>query len=307
MKQNILLDIIFQSGDFFNQDQGWLQNFLITTLGAAIGSGATIWAVYLAFNQDKKKDEWKRIQFQKEKMKYLQSLIRNINRDLRIQIDAFKTQSDTINAAPLNLPRLSQVPFNDIERVVDKLNLEEYYHSYLNEFGDSQEYIDEFRKIVSFLDYAYGNLVMIKDSFQKTCTYDYEAKVKLKDMIEKALDDVASMLIFPEVVAQHDFFNFLNESLVTFHAQRDASDNADLKFYHDNFIHVVKTGLIPFSFTIPVAHKLIVQLKNATHFYEDIQAQNVYIADDFTHWFTDMNKHYTEYLPITNRIVNYKG
>ena len=97
-----LLDMTFQFGGFYptGEDSNWWLDLLNTIIGAAIGSGATIWALYRTFKQDKKKEEEKRVQFQKEKLKYLQSLFRTINIDLRLQIQHFKEYSEKIKSNP---------------------------------------------------------------------------------------------------------------------------------------------------------------------------------------------------------------
>ena len=82
----ILLDI----------DNRWWLDLLNTIVGAAIGSGATIWTLYRTFRNDKQKDESNRIQFQKEKLKYLQSLIRSIEKGLPLQIEHFKAYAAKI-------------------------------------------------------------------------------------------------------------------------------------------------------------------------------------------------------------------
>jgi hypothetical protein len=302
----IFIDIIFQKGDFYNSDSEWWLDLLNAVVGAAIGSGVTVWALYQTFKRDKQKEESRRIQFQKEKIQYLQSLLRSINKSIELQIDAFKAASDALKESPLDPPKLSYVPFNDLSRVTGKINLEEYYHSYLAELGNSQESTDEFRKIVSFLDYFDNLIVLVKLSYEKACNYDYKAKVDLKELTEKSMDYVANAIIDPEVAAQADFFAFLNQTLIDFHAKREEAEIGDLKFYNDNFIQVLKAGLIEFAKTIPVAQYLLIQMKNATHMFEDIQSQNLYVADDFESWHTESKKNYGLYLKIANRLINHK-
>lgn len=302
----LLFDIVFQSGDFYNQDSNWYVDLLNTIIGAGIGSGVTVWALYRTFRQDKRNDETKRIQFQKEKIKYLQSLVRSILKNLKLQIGYYKTFADKIKENPFDLPLLQQVTLNELERVVHQLNQEDYYHSYLGEFGDKQEIVDEFRNIISMLNYFDGNINMNKGSLQKSFDFDYERKVKLKDLVEKSMDDTAGFLINNEILdMQHDFWNFLNQTMIDFHEKK--VEQSDLKFYHDNFVEVIKKGLLDFAKTIPQAHYLIVQMKNATFIYSDIQLQNLNVADDFEKTHNEMNEFYNKFEPLTKRLMNYDG
>ncbi|WP_300661513.1 hypothetical protein [Fluviicola sp.] len=71
---------IFEYGGYYSDGGGsWVVDLTIAIVGAAIGSGATVFTWYKTLKQDKKKDEDRRLQFQKEKVKYLQSLIEGIS------------------------------------------------------------------------------------------------------------------------------------------------------------------------------------------------------------------------------------
>lgn len=204
------------------------------------------------------------------------------------------------------MPLLQQLSLNELEQIVHKLNQEDYYHSYLGEYGNTQEMVDEFRKIISVLNYFDGNIAMYKISLQKSFDFDYERKVKLKDLVEKSINDTAGFLINNEVLEkQHDFWNFLNQTMIDFHEKK--TEQSDLKFYHDNFVEVIKNGLIDFSRTIPQAHYLIVQMKNATFIYSDIQLKNITIADDFDQLHHDMKEFYGKFETLTKRLLEYNS
>jgi hypothetical protein len=300
----ILLDIVFQSGDFYSQDDnGTLFTLFNTILGAFIGSGASIFVFYKTISYDRLKEEFKERKFQKDKVKYFQSLIRNIDSGLKNQISSFKEYAEKIRRNPTDLPLLNAVPLFDLTRIVHKVNQEDYYHSFLAEFGNSPSVIEEYRKIILLLDFFEANLALIKGSLEKSFQFDYERKLQYKRMIEKAMDDTAAALINQNVINEHDFWNFLNESIISFHMNKD--NNSDTKFYHDNFVQVIKNGLIPFSLTIPLAHKLVVQMKNATQFYTNIVGQNISVAGDFDTWHHDLSEKYKELQEATKRIVDY--
>ncbi|MBS1619751.1 MAG: hypothetical protein JST76_14610 [Bacteroidetes bacterium] len=301
---NTFLDIAFQFGNFYGQpDSGWLFTLFNTILGAFIGSGASIYVFYKTISYDKKKEEYKERKFQKDKVKYFQSLIRNINTGLNTQIAALKTFAETVRENPTDLPLLNAVPLFDLTRVVHKVNQEEYYHSFIAEFGNSPTVIDDYRTIILLLDYFEANISMIKESLQRSIQFDYERKVQYKRMIEKAMDETAGALINQEVQNEHAFWNFLNDSIITFHEEND--EHSDIKFYHEHFVIVIKQGLMPFATRIPLAHYLLVQMKNATQFYTNIQLQNLNVASDFDEWNSTLSAKYRELQEATQKVIEH--
>jgi hypothetical protein len=300
----ILLGIVFQLGDFYNQNtsNSWF-DILNTIIGALIGSGVTIWVLYRTFRQDKKKDETRRVQFQKEKIKYLQSLVKNTISALEKQIENFKTFSDIIKQVPLNIPLLKQVPLNDLDRLVHKINQEEYYHAYLGQFTGTSEIIEEFRKLYGLLDYFHGNLNIMEDSLKRAQDFDYERKLKIKKVVDDVMQDTADYLINPVFAQQTDMLSFINETLNNFYKDRKGEE--DLKYFHDNFIQVIMIGLLPYVGTVPQVTQLLRQLKNATFIYSDIQNQNKYLADGFLEQYAVLKTHFTTLKIVAKRLTEY--
>lgn len=98
-----LLDIVFQSGEFINPDNSWITDLVIAIVGAAIGAGATIMALYYTFQHDKRKEEERRFQYQIQKVRYFQSLIKNVQKSLNSQVDGLKVFVDSIKKNPLEI------------------------------------------------------------------------------------------------------------------------------------------------------------------------------------------------------------
>lgn len=299
--------ILLQSANLnLPSDSNWWLDLLNAVIGAGIGSGVTVWALYKTFKNDKQKEENKRIQIQEEKLKYLQSLVRSIEKGLALQIGHFKTFAETIKENPIVLPLLTYIPLNELDRIVHKINQEDYYHSYLGEYGDNQNIIDEFRDIISTLNYFDGNLTLIKDSLQNSFDFDHERKISLKNSIEKSMDEAAALLINNDIlVDENEFWSFINETMIEFHNKK--SENADLEFYHENFVEILKSGLLHFAPTIPLAHHLIIQLKNATFLYTSIQLHNIDLAKDFDNWHQVMAEHYKTFLIRIKRLSDQNG
>lgn len=302
------LDILFQSGDFYSAEtSSWWLDLLNTIIGAGIGSGVTIWALYRTFWQDKLNDDNKKVEFQKEKLRYFQSLIRSINKDIQAQTEHFKKFSDTVKADPLELPLLGYAPLNDLTQAVHNIDQEDYYHSYLATFGRGQSNVEEFREIYSFLNFFDGNMALIKNSLQKSFDFDYKRKVELKALLEKTMEEVSSYIINKQLQKDHPaFIKYINDFYVAFHTNKP--DVTDLTYYIDYFVIKLKTKeLAGFAINIPEAHSLITKLKTCSQDFGIIKLQNVHLASKFDEHFKLFDKEHKELQNKIKRIDNYAG
>lgn len=279
-----LLQIVFQTGDFYNEDtSSFWSDLLNTTLGAMIGTGATIGAVYLTFKKDRTKEDNKKTEFQIEKIKYFQSLVRNTIKKLKPQIEALNSSHTEINSNPLYIKPLAIQTLYELERLVHKINQEEYYHSYLAQLGASNETIEEFRKIYALLDFFEANIKLIEESFKKSIDFDYKRKLEFKNKAELSMDMAAQMLINPAIKSHVALWNFVNKTILDYYAK--APVNPDIQYLQDNFIDPMKPDLLPFAMAVPEANNLIVELKKATFIYSDIKLQNLELAKDLKMWY----------------------
>lgn len=298
------MNITFEFGGYYAGEGGsWITDLIIAIAGASIGSGVTVWALYRTFKQDKKKEEERRLQFQREKLKHFQSHIDGILSDLKTQNEFYKEFSVTLEKDFFNIPLLRSLSFNDMTRVVHKLNLEDYYHSYLGEFGDKKEVIIEFKRIISCLDYFSSQIDLYKDSLGKSIEFDYQRKIKLKNIAEKAMDSMATTIIDASMKKHTEFCKFLDTALLTFHQNRP--ETYDLEYLHANFILMVKPNLIEFSETIPEASVMLIEMKKASVLFHEIPLQNRKIASDFLELHKTFKEKIDEFEGLTKRIFNY--
>lgn len=186
-QMSFLAEVIIHSIETGSQpisDWGW--DLLNAVLGAAIGSGVTIWSVYLTFRKDRKKERKDKEQFQIEKVRYFQSLVKSVLIKLKPQIEYYQDIYKKIIQNPLVLPSLDLEQLNDLERLVHKVNQEDYYHAYLGQFGVSEESIKEFRRIYMALDFFESETNLIIEIYRRATDLDHERKVKLAITVEKA-------------------------------------------------------------------------------------------------------------------------
>jgi hypothetical protein len=98
----------------------------------------------------------------------------------------------------------------------------------------------------------------------------------------------------------------LSDSSDNFYNTYPQPQNPNLRYFHDHFVKVIKSGLIPFLSSVPVAHSLIIQLKSATFLFNDIQAQNIVVAKYFINLSIKMKDFHQQLKNNTERLINYQ-
>ncbi len=296
---------IFEYGGYYINEGNWMTDLVVAIAGASIGSGVTVWALYETFRKDKQKEEDRRLQFQTEKLKYFQSLIDSVLKGLKTQSDFYKNFSDELRQDSFNIPLMKYVPFNELTRMVQKLNLEDYYHAYLGEFGDKKEIITEFKQIITCLDYFSSQIELYKDSLVKSVDFDFQRKIKFKSIAENGMDDMSKMIIDNNMKNHSDFLEFLKNTFITFNS--NSPEVYNLKYLHDNFILGVQAPLFQYAETIPEATFILIQMKNASVKFNEIPLQNLNLASDFESLHNTFNEKIIDFEGFINRILKYNS
>ncbi len=301
----MISEIIFQFGEFYTKSNSWIFSLITTIIGAGIGSSVTIWVLYATFKHNKKIESEKLLQSHEHKIKYLRSNIKSILNNLEIQIKSFGDFAENIKKNPLYLPTIKQVPLNELDRVVNKLNLEEYYISYIAVFGTDDNIVEEFREIISMLNFFEGNIAIFKNTLQTPFNLDNERKIKFAEIVEDSMDDIATILNNTEIENNdNDFWQFLNSTMLKY--TENLVDPADLKYINDNYLEIVKKGILPFSKTVIQVHPLLMKLKRSTYIYNDIIFQNNQISTNFEILNKKMDDIFKEFTTYIKRLLEFQ-
>ncbi|WP_028666475.1 hypothetical protein [Runella zeae] len=132
-----LFDIIFQSGEFYSETGfSWTEiipDVVGNLIGGFIGAGSAIWLYYRSIKKDKEKEIEVQLEFEKNKLRYLQHLIGRSISTIEHLIKGLDKFIQTIEEDNITFPELISAPLHDLERIVHRINQEEHYHSYLNQ------------------------------------------------------------------------------------------------------------------------------------------------------------------------------
>jgi hypothetical protein len=177
----LFLDIVFQSGEFNNPDNSFCYDVLIGFISACFGFVSAYFALRITFNNDRKKEDKKHEKLQKEKILYFKALVINVIKTIKAQIAHIVAFSDTLKNNPLEMPLLTEMTENDVERLVNRINQEEYFHSYIGIFTINSNVFEEFRNLYANLDFFDKSIKLLHESNKKAHEDDLERKLLSND------------------------------------------------------------------------------------------------------------------------------
>lgn len=279
------MDIVFQSGDFYNQDSSFWSTFFINAFGALVGALTAFGVFVLTVKHDRKKENKKEEKLIVQSLHYFSSMVNSINEMVKQQSGHIKKCFEKQREDLLNVQLITILPANDLERFSELPNHEDYYHAYLNKFGYTTENVKEYRSFFFLIDYLKAELHQLQDMLEKSLEYDYQRKLEYKGIVEKALDDTE---ILYNKAKQADkiaeFEKFLNLSLLNFYS--GIVNFSDLSEFQTKFVDPVKIGIGERFRQIDIAIKLSGELKKATHIFTNIKMANSDLAEDFENIYT---------------------
>ena len=208
------MNIIFQFGEFTNEDSSFWADLAIAVVGAFIGTGGAIWLYYRQTRDQKKKEDDNKVEVQKDKLRYL----RNLLKDVILSIEKFSAQllefHDNVISYPTHLPQLKTLPTYNFDRIVNKLNQEDYYHAYVTLIQN-----ENISAIFSLVEYFYGSLELSEQSFKDTVQYDLQRRNKFFEAITKLVNEMAETLRLFKQNNQRDTNNYriLNEFIIRYY------------------------------------------------------------------------------------------
>lgn len=127
-----MFEFYFQSGEFTRESGSMIKDFILPLLGVSI----PLWIYYEGVKFEKKKEIQKQKIVENQKLKYLSQLIGNAIKSSK----NFETRIETVivglNDRPITIPQLGQYTFEDIRRLVNEINREDFYYALLNNIRD---------------------------------------------------------------------------------------------------------------------------------------------------------------------------
>lgn len=198
----------------------WFKNY-----GSIIGNFITIALFIIAFYKDKGKERRQKEKTKTEKLRYLASLINSSIKTVKSNRDSIQETSIEFKKEPVKFHLIKWIIYYDIKRIVEKLNLEEYYLAYIAQFEKKKETTVEFQKIVTCLDTLFEMFNELIKQAERASINDFDRKKilnilgdEIHNLIER-VDYLVEELQMPET-----FKAELKEPISIWSKEKDQSD-----------------------------------------------------------------------------------
>lgn len=272
-----LLQIIFQSGDFYNEGNSFWSDFLLNAFAALIGTATALLVFYLSIRSEKKKNIDNETKTINQRLHYFYSLAKSITDNAIKQgeyiMEFYKEQEQD----DLNIPLIKLLTIEGLKRFSEIQNHEDYYHAYLKRFGYNNETVKEYQRIYNSVDFLKNSIEQQKNMLDISIKFDYERKMKYKSIVEKAMDDVS--VLSKDKTIDPKLAQFFNKSLLDFYSEE--RNHSNLSTFEDHFVKPTKVGLVKDFNDNETAFQISLDLKNATYIYSNIKLNNQKISADF--------------------------
>jgi len=281
-----------------------LHNSCNSFLGALLGALIPVIIFLLTIYYDRNKEKKKKQETINQRLRYFSSMIENISHTVRNQSKYLKVFFETQRQNTLDIPLLTQLTDKDLKRFSEFQNHEEYYHAFLNKFGDSSEILKEYRDFYLLVDFLKAMNDQLQERLMKSIQYDNERKKRYLKIVEKTMDKAALIVCS----ATHDgsktsnFERFLNQILTDYYSKEIDYDG--LSYLQSDFVIPVKDEIFKSFPNLNTAILLAIELKRATFIFNDIKIANNKIADDFEKEYLKYNNASIELETLANKFRN---
>jgi hypothetical protein len=283
-----LIDIVFQSGDFINEQSTNIIEKVWTFIVSFCGIGIPLLLFFLGLSSQRNQENKRKADRQFDNLKYFAILIENITALCSQQSENCKDVANKIVKNPIDFPDLEKIVGTDIKRIVSLINHEDIFHAYIAKFGNTTEKIKDFRIIFSYLDYldkiydehlqGYENY---KDKFDNKYNEYIKVTTEIMDYVVLLMNKIKNEDV---EYKKNNFWNFLFDLIQEYHTKRkDGGFNKiiDIDFDFKNFIEPIRVGLIQnFKDNINFEY-IILRVKQATSIHTQIIALSVKMNKDF--------------------------
>lgn len=289
-----LLHLELQFGTFYSEGGGSIiSDFVISALGALIGVLGGLWIYYL--------QQWRQ---QKDTLKYVVSLIESVIAHSKTQASNCKGLAEQLRQRPTDYHMLSFEANHDLKRLADKLNQENFYHSYLSKYKRKPESYSSFKKIYSEIDFIDQIIDQLKSYIEKEFFYIVEMKKKFVDFLEEGEAKSALLTVHPNYIAnQQQVVVFVNSALMKF--RQNLQDPNDIDYPLKEFVTPVKEFLGTYHYTKPECNDIVSLLKKAETRHMIVVAKSEALAKELESYYHEKLMEHANILDeITSTLKN---
>jgi len=184
-----MFEFYFQSGEFTGGSD---------FLGPFLGAASPVLIFFLQQWYEKNKAKKLNNQFESDKLNYLGYLIRGSNSYLNGTIYALRTLIDGLQIDPEELNNYITFPSEDLVRVVNIVNQENYYHSYVKRNPGKNYEISSIFSSLDLANHTRTNIQSLIYSSQQGQTFDIAL---IKSTLVKIIDEINILSLMAAIPA----------------------------------------------------------------------------------------------------------
>ncbi len=276
----------------FLTDKEFLQNFLSTL----IGSGTALLVFYLTIRNEKKKSTELREQETENRMRNFDNLVSSSISHAEGTIQNLNEIITLYNTNNLDFQLLRFAPNKSFERLDELLKNEDYFQSFVQKYGYSK--VDTFNKISLEIDYFNMQINELWKMFEKAQNFDYERKVKFKNMSSNILNLLAKLTIRTDNGIPAEDLEKLNTHLYNFHQLSE--ENKTLKDLYDFNRLILNDVLIKHYKNLNVTD-ILEQIRESSILFDEIIKQLNHHKENLISIKNEMNNALTSYILDTEK------
>lgn len=270
----------------FLTDQEFLQNFLSTL----IGSGTALLVFWLTIRNEKKKSSEIEDKETENRMRNFDNLV---NSSISHAEGTIQNLSEIIVLHEINnldFQLLRFAPNKSFERLDELLKNENYFQSFVKKYGDSK--VDTFNKISLEIDYFNMQINELWKIFEKAQNFDYERKVKFKNMCSNILNSLAKLTIKTDTGINTDDLDRLSSHLYNFHQRPE--ENKTLKDLYD-FNRLILNDILIHHYRNLNVTEILEEIRESSILFDEIIKQLNHHKENLTVIKNEMSNALTSY------------
>jgi hypothetical protein len=185
-------------------------SFWVSLSGSFIGTATALLVFFLESRRERNRVRSKKKENYRNGLLYFKLLLKGIVRSVNSQAEAYKDHAEEIINNPFQVIALKISTTHDIDRILNKSDLERLLQSYLQEYGSGIENIKEFKDIISCLDYLDST---ISEILQKQTLYSKTLEDNLLRYKELSEENVLKKAVELITYIQQNNSDYENDKL----------------------------------------------------------------------------------------------
>lgn len=248
--------------DFFDQD------FLKDIFSALIGTGTALLLFYLTILSNRKKEKKKSQEDDNNRIRHFSNLVKSSIGHVETIISNLNKMVSEYEINKLDFQLLRFSPNKSFNRLEKLLKNENYFLSYINNFGESK--IKNFNNLSTEVDYFNMQIDQLWSMVEKSQNFDYERKKRIKEQVGELMHLTAWLTKQPNLLEATDI-DKLNSYIKEFY--ENMKDESDLNYFYEYIRKILENVLIKYINNQTILEYLP-KFKDTSVLFREIQLQN---------------------------------